>query len=97
MYKLSFYVVEDYLEPVKNAIFAAGAGEYDNFKNCCWQTKGEGQYQAIAEELKTQIEYKVEIFCQKEKIQQIITALKAAHPCAEPAYAILEMLKLDVG
>jgi len=94
MYKLSFYVIEEALEQVKIAIFAAGAGAYDGFKNCCWQTRGEGQYQPVTEELKQQVEYKVEVYCPTNHMPEIITALKQAHPCAEPAFDVTEIVSL---
>lgn len=47
MYQIGFYVPETDLEIVKNAMFEAGAGKYDNYENCAWQTIGMGQFKPI--------------------------------------------------
>ena len=47
MLSIQFYVPESHLEPVKNALFAAGAGKIGNYDCCAWQTKGEGQFRAL--------------------------------------------------
>ncbi|KAL4738231.1 N2227-like protein-domain-containing protein [Aspergillus similis] len=46
-FKLVFHVPPSSLEPVKKAIFAAGAGRYPgpgNYTECCWVTSGTGQF-----------------------------------------------------
>ena len=49
MYQISFYVPEADLEIVKNAMFDAGAGQFDNYEQCAWQTIGMGQFKPINE------------------------------------------------
>jgi len=48
MYSLFFYVPETHLETVKAAVFAAGAGTIGDYKHCCWQVLGQGQFQPMA-------------------------------------------------
>ena len=36
-------------------------------------------------------EYKVEMICSKDKLPQVIAALKAAHPYEEPAYVVIKL------
>lgn len=91
MHKLSFYITPDHLTQVKQAIFKAGAGSYDGFKNCCWQTQGEGQYQPDDDSLKHQPEYKVEVYCEDAVLEPVLMALKKAHPCDDPAYDIVKI------
>jgi hypothetical protein len=46
-FKLVFHVPPAALEPVKAAIFAAGAGRYPgpgDYTECCWVTSGTGQF-----------------------------------------------------
>lgn len=101
MYKLIVYVPEDYLEPVKTAMFKAGAGRIGNYEHCCWQLKGQGQFKPIAgsqpfigeqDALETVEEYKVELVCESSIIKEVVAALKSAHPYEEPAYQVLEVL-----
>jgi hypothetical protein len=40
VYKLSFFVPDDYLEAVKAAVFSTGAGRIGNYDHCCWQVFG---------------------------------------------------------
>ncbi len=43
-YKLVFFVPENAIEEVKQAIFATGAGSLGNYAQCSWQTLGVGQF-----------------------------------------------------
>ena len=91
MKKLCFYVSEEFVGSVKRAIFAVGGGEYDGFKNCSWQTKGQGQYQIEGDSLVEITEYKLEIYCRDEIIVQALKALVDAHPCTKPAYDVTDV------
>lgn len=96
LYQLVFYVPESYLEQVKSAIFKSGAGKYEDYDSCCWQTKGLGQFRpldgsnpfigeaGIVEKVE---EWKVETICKDEVIKDVIDALIKSHPYEEPAYS----------
>lgn len=46
-FKLIFHVPPTSLEPVKSAVFAAGAGRYPgpgSYTECCWVASGTGQF-----------------------------------------------------
>ena len=100
MYKLCFFVPESHLEPVKQAVFAAGGGRIGDYEHCCWQVLGQGQFRpgqgadpfiGTAGELETVAEYRVELVCEDELIADVVAALKAAHPYEEPAYDVLRL------
>lgn len=95
MYKLCFYVPESHLETTKAAVFAAGAGQVGDYDQCCWQAKGQGQFQPLpgskpflGEQGRLEVveEYRVEMVCADERIQAAVAALRLAHPYEEPAY-----------
>lgn len=97
MYTLIFYVPESHLEVVKQALFAAGAGTVGDYKNCCWQVLGQGQFQPMAGsqpfigsqgQLEQVAEWRVELVVAAAVIEPVVGALKAAHPYEEPAYAV---------
>lgn len=97
MYKLCCYVPETHLEPVKQALFNAGAGRIGAYDSCCWQVLGQGQYRPLAGsdpflgaagQLEVVAEYKVELVCADEHLHAAIAALKQAHPYEEPAYQV---------
>jgi hypothetical protein len=106
MYKLGFYVPPSHLEPVKAALFAAGAGRIGNYDSCAWQTLGRGQYRPLPGSqpyqgqtgvVETLEEYRVELVCADELITTVVQALRAAHPYEEPAFDVvkLEQITLD--
>ncbi len=100
MYTLFFYVPESHLEVVKNAVFAAGAGAIGDYQNCCWQVLGLGQFQPMAgsqpfigtqNQLEKVAEWRVELVVDAAHIKPAVSALKAAHPYEEPAYAVYRL------
>lgn len=100
MYKLSFFIPEQYAEVVKTAVFATGAGRIGDYESCCWQTKGQGQFMpsdkaqpfiGSAQRLEYVDELKVELVCDAEHIRAAVAALKQAHPYEEPAYDVIKL------
>lgn len=104
MYQLIVYVPQDHLTAVKQAIFDAGAGRFENYEHCCWQTSGEGQFKPlqgsqpaigeVGQEVEQEPEYKIETICREADIHAIIDALKQAHPYEEPAYAVWALVDI---
>ena len=104
MYKLSFYVPESHLEPVKNALFAKGAGHYNAYDQCCWQVRGEGQFRPAANSrpylgkayrLEKVAEYKVEMICNEAFIKEVVQTLLSIHPYEETAYEIYKIMTVE--
>lgn len=100
-YHISFYVPKSHLETVKNALFIAGAGQLGNYEQCAWQTLGQGQFKpkqnakpTIGQVGKLEYieEYKVEIFCQKIYLNNVIESLKNSHPYEEVAYSVVKII-----
>ena len=103
MYQISFYVPEKDLEIVKTAMFEAGAGKFNNYEYCAWQTTGVGQFKPIGnanptigilDELEALEEYKVEMMCADECVEEVIKAMKFAHSYEEVAYTVFKMENL---
>lgn len=101
MYKLIFFVPETHLEPVKTAVFAAGAGSLGNYEQCCWQVLGQGQFKPLAGaqpyvgqsgQLECLPEYRVEVLCAETVVRAAVSALRAAHPYEEPAYELVRLV-----
>lgn len=100
-FKLVVYVPVDYTEAVKSAIMAAGGGEQGDYDQCCWQVLGKGQFRPLVgsspfighESKQKQMveyveEYRIEVLCNEEHLEKIVTALKIAHPYEEPAFDV---------
>lgn len=93
--KFEFYVPDTHLAKVKKAVFAAGAGIVGCYDSCCWETLGVGQFRPLEgsepfvgnhDSVEKVKEYKVEMLCAEDKIEQVIQALKDSHPYETPAY-----------
>lgn len=101
MFKLSFFVPDADLEPVKSALFAAGAGRQGDYQECCWQTLGTGQFRPVNNaspaigsigQLEKVSEWRVEMICAPDDIKAAIAALLAAHPYEEVAYDLVKLV-----
>lgn len=95
MHKLVFFVPESHLEPVKDAVFASGAGRLGDYEHCAWQSLGQGQFRPMkgsepflgeTGKLERVAEYRVEMVCADELVEAGVAALKRAHPYEEPAF-----------
>ena len=100
MYKLSFFVPDDYLEAVKTAVFSTGAGRIGNYDHCCWQVFGQGQFRPLtgsnpfigrSDQVEIVPEWKVELVCSDDIIREVVSALREAHPYEEPAYDVWKL------
>jgi len=104
MYKLVFFVPESHKEAVKNALFEQGAGRYDGYDHCSWETLGMGQFKPIAgsqpfigeqDKVETVAEYRVEMLCSKATVKAVLNALIEYHPYEVPAYDVQLIQTLD--
>jgi len=100
MYILIFYVPESHLERVKNAVFKAGAGAIGDYSRCSWQVKGTGQFQPGEQSspflgsrgsLEEIPEYRVEVACPDERVEDIAGAFLREHPYEEPAHHFMKV------
>jgi len=104
MFRISTYIPQEQVEDVKEAMFAAGAGRFQKYDCCAWQTQGTGQFRPlegsepfIGEEMviETVAEYKVEMVCDARYLKEVVETLILTHPYEEPAYEIYEFKTLD--
>lgn len=103
MFKISFFVPEEALELVKNAMFEAGAGRIGNYEKCSFEVLGTGQFRAMkgatpfigeVGKLHKVRELKVEMVCEDNYIRDVIGAMKKSHPYEMPAYDVISILDL---
>lgn len=100
MYKLNFFVPLKDKERVKKALFAVGAGRYENYECCSFETLGIGQFKPLQganphigeiDNIERVEEYKVEMICSNNLIKEAIKVLKETHPYEEVAYEVFKM------
>lgn len=96
--KFYTYVPKAHLENVKNAIFKAGAGNIGNYRDCSFSVDGIGTFKPnthakpfVGEVNKAQFEaeVKLEVILPFYKKNEVLKALKQAHPYEEVAYEFI--------
>jgi hypothetical protein len=99
--KLVVFVPPDALDAVRDAIFAAGAGRIGNYERCSWYTGGTGTFlpgagsnPAIGERGKEERvpEFRLEAVFPEERYEDVVAALRGAHPYEEPAFDVIPLL-----
>lgn len=103
MIHISFYVPQENAPAVKAAMFAAGGGKIGNYDCCSFDIEGIGQFRPLAgsqpylgsqDQIEKVREVKVEMVCEEHLINDVIAAMKLAHPYETPAYYVIKTLKL---
>lgn len=104
LYQIIVYVPANHAEILKKALFNAGAGTYEKYDRCSWQSLGMGQFRplpganpaiGVCGTLEYVEEIKIETVCIPEKIKTVLTALKNAHPYEEAAYGVIELKTVE--
>ena len=94
-YKLVVFIPIESAAKVSNAVFAAGAGVIGNYSKCGFGAEGTGSFlplkgakPAIGKkgELEAVPEIKFETIVPAEKLDNVIAAMKKAHPYETPAF-----------
>jgi hypothetical protein len=99
--KLVVFVPREALDPVRDALFEAGAGRIGEYTRCSWYTAGTGTFlggegtdPAIGEAGREErvAELRLETVYPEERHDEVIAALRRAHPYEEPAFDVYPLL-----
>jgi hypothetical protein len=99
--KLVVFVPREALDMVRDALFAAGAGRIGNYERCSWYTAGtgtflggEGTEPAVGEAGREErvLELRLETIYPEERHDDVVAALREAHPYEEPAFDVYAVL-----
>ncbi len=99
-YKLIVFVPVESVGKVSEAVFAAGAGATGSYNKCSFQAQGtgtflplEGARPAIGKKgkLAKVLEIRFETVVPAEKLEQVIAAMKKAHPYETPAFDVFKL------
>ena len=103
-HKLVWFVPREALETTREAVFAAGAGRIGDYERCSWYTAGTGTFLAgegadpsigrIGTEERVS-ELRVETVVPADQAQEVVAALRAAHPYEEVAFELYPLVELD--
>ena len=89
------------LDAVRNALFEAGAGRIGDYEHCSWYTQGTGTFRGgegtnptLGEAGREErvAELRLETVFPEEKQEDVIAALRRAHPYEEPAFDVYALL-----
>jgi hypothetical protein len=99
--KLVVFVPREALDTVREALFTAGAGRIGNYERCSWYTQGTGTFKGgegtepsvgqrgVEERV---AELRLETVFPADRQDEVLAALRAAHPYEEPAFDVYELL-----
>jgi hypothetical protein len=99
--KLVVFVPREALDAVRTALFEAGAGRIGDYERCSWYTQGtgtflggEGTNPTLGEAGREQrvAELRLETVFPEEKQEDVIAALRRAHPYEEPAFDVYALV-----
>jgi hypothetical protein len=99
--KLVVFVPREALDTVRNALFAAGAGRIGEYERCSWYTAGTGTFlggtgttPTVGERGREErvAELRLETVFPEERQEEVVAALRQAHPYEEPAFDVYPLL-----
>ena len=101
MYRLVTFVPSESTEALLEAMFAAGAGRIGDYERCSFYTEGTGTFlggvgtkpdvgRAGREERVAEL--RLETVFPADRQDEVIAALRDAHPYEEPAFDIYELV-----
>lgn len=102
-YKIVVFVPEEFLSTVETAMRENGAGAYENYEGCSFSVKGVGQFTPLENanpfvgeknKISSVSEIRLEMIAPPSKLQDIVAAMKQAHPYERPAYDVFETTAL---
>ena len=98
--KLVVFVPTEALENVREALFAAGAGRIGAYERCSWYGEGTGTFFGaegsepsigVAGKEERVSELRLETVYPAELENEVVRALRGAHPYEEPAFDLYEL------
>ncbi|MFA6430573.1 MAG: hypothetical protein WC229_01645 [Candidatus Paceibacterota bacterium] len=99
--KIVVFVPETHTDVVREAMGKANAGIIGNYSFCTFSTKGVGRFKpeqganphiGSVGKLEEVIEERIETICPREKLQEVIKAIKSVHPYEE---VVLDVYPLE--
>jgi dinuclear metal center YbgI/SA1388 family protein len=98
--KLVVFVPAAHVEPLIDALAAAGAGRLGDYDRCAWTAEGTGTFRPLPGATPTigavgaveQVaETRIEMVVPRRVGSAVVAALRTAHPYEEPAFDLLQM------
>ena len=99
--KIVVFTPLSHADAVRKALAEAGAGHIGNYDSCSFSSRGVGRFRGgegtkpfIGEpgKLEEVEEERIETICPSAKLEEVLAAVKKAHPYEEPAIDIYPLL-----
>jgi structural toxin protein (hemagglutinin/hemolysin) RtxA len=103
MLKIIVFIPKKFSEKVKEEMFKAGAGKFKNYDCCSFETEGIGQFRPLKnakpfvgtiEKLEKVIEVRVEMICDEQSLEKVVSAMRKSHPYEEVAFDVISLVKI---
>ncbi|MGH2576028.1 MAG: hypothetical protein ACRDFC_10055, partial [Ignavibacteria bacterium] len=103
-YKIVVFVPSVKVDKLTYAMSSGGAGNIGNYSNCSFRIKGTGTfkggegarpYTGKKWRFEKVDEMRLEMICDKNNLNKVISKILEVHPYEEPAYEIYEVMVMD--
>ena len=100
--KIVVFAPLDAADAVRAALAEAGAGRIGNYDFCSFSSRGIGRFRPLegadphigqhgkVEEVE---EERIEVVCDRDRLESVLVKLRAAHPYEEPAYDVYGLIE----
>ena len=101
--KLEIFIPCTHLEIIREALRSVGAGAMGNYDSAmsynlvkgCWRPLvGANPYNGEVGKLIEADEYKIEVLCGADNLEETVTAIRAAHPYETPVINAIPLIKI---
>lgn len=101
--KIAIFVPVTHAEKIRKVLAEAGTGKLGDYDSCSFSSRGVGRFRPLKGsaphigeigKLEEVEEEKVEVLCEREKLAEVLKAVRAAHPYEEPAIDVYPLLTL---
>ena len=98
--KIVVFVPETHTDVVREAMGKAGAGRIGNYSFCSFSSKGIGRFRpetganphiGKVGKFEEVVEERIEVVCSREKLDDVIKAIKEVHPYDEVAINVYSL------
>ena len=102
-YKIVVFVPVINANDIRKALSSAGAGHIGNYDCCSFSSKGIGRFRpgkdsnphiGLEGKIEEVEEERIETICPKDKIKEVLDAVKKVHPYEEPAIDVFELCNI---
>lgn len=106
--KLEIFVPQGHVEKVRDALAGIGVGVIGNYDHCFAVSQLQGSFRPLEGanpfdgeigEISLTVEYKIEVNCRREQVEEAVRAVRVSHPYEEPLINIIPLANhlFDMG